>query len=193
MKRIDQNSRVQVDPESVWKLLVAAQNAGTFFRQALKLKKEDIINNPEFGGAGEGKAVWWTRNLGVMYNENQDNFSNAAAANLGGHAIVQHVKVGNLKPSDVDISVMVNIAKKNKIQRMAAFRQLQAIDHQLKLATDWRLNLVVFAMNLQTNEDGKRDNENEPPKKKSKRRCSTNDRCSTNERCSTHEKCSTNV
>ena len=36
------NSRVQVDPENIWKLLVAAQNAGTSLRQALKLKKEDI-------------------------------------------------------------------------------------------------------------------------------------------------------
>ena len=42
-------------------------------------------------------------------------------------------------------------------------------------------------MNLQTNEDAKRDNENAQPKKKSKRRCSTNDRCSTNERCSTND------
>ena len=187
------NSRVQVDPESIWKLFVAAQNAGTSLRQALKLKKEDI------GGAGEGKAVWWTRKLGVMYNKrikttfrmlpqlnmvaDASTHSSkeilvsvlySAAANLGGHAIIQHVKVGNLKPSDLDISVMVNIAKKNKIQRMAAYRQLQAIDHQLKLATDWRLNLDVFAMNLQTNEDGKRgDNEDAQPKKKSKRRCST--------------------
>ena len=137
---------MQVDPESIWKLLVAAQKAGTSLRQALKLKKEDIINNPEFGGAGEGKAVWWTRKLGVMYNKrikttfrmlpqlnmvaDASTHSSkeilvsvlySAAANLGGRAIVQHVKVGNLKPSDVDISVMVNIAKKNKIQRMAAF------------------------------------------------------------------------
>ena len=63
------NSRVQVDPESIWKLLVAAQKTGTSLRQALKLKKEDMINNPEFGGAGGGKAVWWTRKLGVMYNK----------------------------------------------------------------------------------------------------------------------------
>ncbi len=81
----------------------------------------------------------------------------SAASNLGGHAIVQHMKVGNLKPSEVDISVMVNIAEKKKIQRMADFRQLQAIISSIKLATDVRLNLDVFAMNLQTNEDGKRD------------------------------------
>ena len=107
-------SRAQVDPESIWKLFVAAQNAGTSLRQALKLKREDIINNPEFGGAGEGKAVWWTRKLGVMYNKrikttfrmlpqlnmvaDASTHSSkeilvsvlySAAANLGGHAIIQ--------------------------------------------------------------------------------------------------------
>ena len=55
--------------QSIRKLLVAAQNAGTSLRQALKLKNEDIINNPEFGGASEGKAVWWSKKLGVMYNK----------------------------------------------------------------------------------------------------------------------------
>lgn len=35
-------------------------------------------------------------------------------------SILQHVKVGNLKPSEVDISVIVKLAKKTKIERIAA-------------------------------------------------------------------------
>jgi len=66
---------------------------------------------------------------------------------LGCHAVIQHLNTGSLKPSEVDVSVLARIAKNRKLQRMSAFRQLQAINKQLALLSDNRLRLDAFSLN----------------------------------------------
>ena len=66
---------------------------------------------------------------------------------LGCHAVIQHLNTGSLKPSEVNVSVLARIAKNRKLQRMSAFRQLQAIDKQLALLSDNRLRLDAFSLN----------------------------------------------
>ena len=150
--------RVDVDPETIWALIESASCSGISLRQALLLKKNDALSSPDLAGASESKADYWERKIQGMYmNRVQTVFhmitqlSLVADASthsdkemlvscafspekdLGCHAPVQHLNTGSLKPSEVDISILARIAKNRKLQRMSAFRQLQAIDHQLAL------------------------------------------------------------
>ena len=80
---------------------------------------------------------------------------------LGCHAPVQHLNTGSLKPSEVDISTLARIAKNRKLQRMSAFRQLQAIDHQLVLLSGNRLGLDAFSLKNVAEEENEEEMPNE--------------------------------
>ena len=163
--------RVDVDPETIWALIESASCSGISLRQALLLKKNDALSSPDLAGASESKADYWERKIQGMYmNRVQTVFrmitqlSLVADASthsdkemlvscafspekdLGCHAPVQHLNTGSLKPSEVDISILARIAKNRKLQRMSAFRQLQAIDHQLALLSGNRLGLDAFSL-----------------------------------------------
>ena len=74
------------------------------------------------------------------------------------HAVIQHLNK-DLKRSEVDVSTLAVIAKKRKLQRMSAFRQLQAIDTQLALLSDNHLGLNAFSytQNEEEQEKGQAD------------------------------------
>jgi len=74
-----------------------------------------------------------------------------------------------LKPSEVDISTLARIAKNRKLQRMSAFRQLQAIDHQLALLSGNRLGLDAFSLKNVAEEENEEEMPNEKEKKNPKR------------------------
>ena len=65
---------------------------------------------------------------------------------LGCVARIQHMPVGPLSPAEVDVTVLAAIARKTKLNRFAAFRQLQALSHQVHILTAGRLNLDSFAL-----------------------------------------------
>ena len=87
---------------------------------------------------------------------------------LGCHAVIQHLNTGSLKPSEVDVSVLARIAKNRKLQRMSAFRQLQAIDKQLALLSDNRLRLDAFSLNDVVKMEKNEEDTAESKKKKEK-------------------------
>ena len=89
--------------------------------------------------------------------------------NLGCHCVIQHLNTGSLKPSEVDVSTLARIAKNRKLQRMSAFRQLQAIDNQLALLSGNRLGLDAFSLK-NVEEKKNEEEEDEQKKKKSKRK-----------------------
>ena len=67
------------------------------------------------------------------------------AEDVGCVARIQHMPIGPLLPSEVhDISALATLAKKSKLSRFAAFRQLQAMSHQLSLLTNGAKTLSSF-------------------------------------------------
>ena len=91
----------------------------------------------------------------------------APTEHLGCHAVIQHLNTGSLKRSEVDVSTLAVIAKKRKLQRMSAFRQLQAIDTQLALLSDNRLGLNAFSY-TQNEEEQEKGQADEAKRKKDK-------------------------
>ena len=185
--------RVDVDPETIWALIESASCSGISLRQALLLKKNDALSSPDLAGASESKADYWERKIQGMYmNRVQTVFrmitqlSLVADASthsdkemlvscafspekdLGCHAPVQHLNTGSLKPSEVDISILARIAKNRKLQRMSAFRQLQAIDHQLALLSGNRLGLDAFSLKNVAEEGNDEEMTNEKKRKSKK-------------------------
>ena len=188
--------RVDVDPETIWALMESAKYSGVSLRQALLLKKDDSMSSPELAGASEAKAEYWSRKFtGLYINRVQTVFkmvtqlslvadasthsgkeilvscAYAPAEKLGCHAVIQHLNTGSLKPSEVDVSLLAKIAKNRKLQRMSAFRQLQAIDKQLALLSDNRLGLDAFSMKdvmISLQEEQKEGEAEEKKKKKRK-------------------------
>ena len=67
------------------------------------------------------------------------------AEDVGCVAQIQHMPIGPLLPSEVrDISALATLAKKSQLSRFAAFRQLQAMSHQLSLLTNGAKTLSSF-------------------------------------------------
>ena len=74
--------------------------------------------------------------ISLMYSHAED---------VGCVARIQHMPIGPLLPSEVhDISALATLAKKSKLSRFAAFRQLQAMSHQLSLLTNGAKTLSSF-------------------------------------------------
>ena len=195
--------RVEVDSETIWALMESATLSGMSLRQALLLKKNDSMSSPDLAGASERKAEYWEKKITSLYmNRVQNVFrmttqlsivadasthsgkeiliscAYAPTENLGCHCVIQHLNTGSLKPSEVDVSTLARIAKNRKLQRMSAFRQLQAIDNQLALLSGNRLGLDAFS--LKNVEDQKNEEEeDEQKKKKSKRKGKLEGRFST--------------
>ena len=192
----DRPVRVDVDPETIWALMESAKYSGVSLRQALLLKKDDSMSSPELAGASEAKAEYWSRKLtGLYINRVQTVFkmvtqlslvadasthsgkeilvscAYAPAEKLGCHAVIQHLNTGSLKPSEVDVSLLAKIAKNRKLQRMSAFRQLQAIDKQLALLSDNRLGLDAFSMKdvMISLQEEQKEGEAEEKKKKNRK------------------------
>ena len=184
---------MDVDPETIWALIESASCSGISLRQALLKKKNDALSSPDLAGASESKADYWERKIQGMYmNRVQTVFrmitqlSLVADASthsdkemlvscafspekdLGCHAPVQHLNTGSLKPSEVDISILARIAKNRKLQRMSAFRQLQAIDHQLALLSGNRLGLDAFSLKNVAEEGNDEEMTNEKKRKSKK-------------------------
>ena len=195
--RSDRPVRVEVDPETIWALMESAKFSSVSLRQALLLKKDDSMSSPELAGASEAKAEYWSRKItGLYINRVQNVFkmvtqlslvadasthsgkeilvscAYAPSEKLGCHAVIQHLNTGSLKPSEVDVSLLATIAKNRKLQRMSAFRQLQAIDKQLALLSNNRLGLDGFSMKdvmLTLQEEQKEGMAEEEKKKKQKK------------------------
>ena len=186
--------RVEVDPETIWALIESANNSGISLRQALLLKKNDELSSPELAGASESKAEYWMRKLTGLYMYRVQNVfkmitqlslvadasthsgkeilvscAYSPGQSLGCHAVIQHLNTGSLKPSEVDVSVLARIAKNRKLQRMSAFRQLQAIDKQLALLSDNRLRLDAFSLNDVVEMEKNEEDTAESKKKKKKK------------------------
>ena len=186
----DRPVRVDVDPETIWALMESAKYSGVSLRQALLLKKDDSMSSPELAGASEAKAEYWSRKLtGLYINRVQTVFKMVTQLSLvadasthsgkeilvscayapAENAVIQHLNTGSLKPSEVDVSLLAKIAKNRKLQRMSAFRQLQAIDKQLALLSDNRLGLDAFSMKdvmISLQEEQKEGEAEEKKKKK---------------------------
>lgn len=94
------------------------------------------------------------------------SYAFAPTENLGCHAVIQHLNQ-DLKRSEVDVSTLAVIAKKRKLQRMSAFRQLQAVDTQLALLSDNRLGLNAFSY-TQNEEEQEKGQADEAKRKKDK-------------------------
>lgn len=169
----------------------SAKSFGVSLTQALLLRKNNSMSSPELAGASEGKAEFWSRKLTRLYMSRVQNgfrmitqlsvvadasthsgkemlvsCAFAPTENLGCHAVIQHLNK-DLKRSEVDVSTLAVIAKKRKLQRMSAFRQLQAIDTQLALLSDNRLGLNAFSY-IQNEEEQEKGQADEAKRKKDK-------------------------
>ena len=189
---------VEVDPETIWALMESAKYSSVSLRQALLLKKGDSMSSPELAGASEAKAKYWSMKLDSLYiNRVQHVFkmvtqlslvadasthsgkeilvscAYAPTEKLGCHAVIQRLNTACLKPSEVDVSLLATIAKNRKLQRMSAFRQLQAIDKQLALLSNYRLGLDGFSIKdvMLTLEEEEQKKAEEEKKKKTKKGC----------------------
>lgn len=152
------------------------------------------MSSPDLAGASEQKGAYWERKITSLYMNRVQNVFRmvtqlsivadasthsgkevliscafAPNENLGCHALIQHLNTGSLKPSEVDVSTLAVIAKNRKLQRMSAFRQLQAIDHQLAWLSGNRLGLDAFSLkNVEEEKNQEKEDEEKKEKLKEK-------------------------
>ena len=64
--------------------------------------------------------------------------------NTGAYPCAQDMRKGHLVMDEVDVEKMVQMAKEQRLTRVAAFRQLQSVSHQVHLLTDGNMDIDSF-------------------------------------------------
>ena len=159
-RRTSGAAQSKMSVEAIWEVLDHAQQTGRNARQALQFSSSALSSA---GGNHESCVDSWTRRRQLIYDERASislcgashfNLISDASTHSGREVLVsllwshenntavilpcQEVLPCDLiSPGELDLTDAVErIAKQNKLQRLAAYRQLQGISHQLSLATN---------------------------------------------------------
>ena len=146
--------------EAIWEVLDHAQQTGKNARQALQFSSSALSSA---GGNHESCVDSWTRRRQLIYDERASislcgashfNLISDASTHSGREVLVsllwshenntavilpcqEVLPCDMISPGELELAdVVERIAKQNKLQRLAAYRQLQGISHQLSLATN---------------------------------------------------------
>ena len=160
---------VKVEPRFVWNLMERARAASVSLRQAIALRRLD-----EDAGCSVAQADLWTGRYHDIYwkrqstcigdtvhhvnivcdpstHSNKDIFVSVIwcwEVCTASFPAVQHILPGNrfaLAEQDMEAQVEA-LAATGKLDRVSAFRQLQAVSHSLHQSTEGRMNLETFSI-----------------------------------------------
>ena len=160
---------IRVTPEAAWDLMVKAREARSNLCQALALKKDESA----LGCHESAGGLWQNKFLQMYYQRCQMIVGRSQAfhhlcivADTGHHSYMEclvslayswelragcyppwmHLVPGNtLAPGEVEMLDVVEEARRgNKLQRVAAFRQLQGISKQLHFLTNGSMSIDSF-------------------------------------------------
>ena len=162
----DANSTVLVDPEQVWSMMEEATEKKCSLHNVLKVRKTD-----RQGGTGSGAAERWAKKvLGICLGKTSLSFLNLPhlqfvtdgsthsgrdtavtivyshetdAVGLAPAQCVSRIKV--ISPGEFELEPDVEeMAAKRQVERLSAYRWLQALSHQIALVSRHRLNLASY-------------------------------------------------
>ena len=160
---------VKVEPRFVWNLMERARAASVSLRQAVALRTLD-----EDAGCSVSQADLWTVRFHEIYwkrqsacigetvhhvnivcdpstHSNKDMLVSVIwcwEASTAAYPAVQHILPGNrfdLTEQEMEAQVEA-LAAQGKLDRVSAFRQLQAVSHSLHQSTEGRMTLETFAI-----------------------------------------------
>ena len=162
----DANSKVLVDPEQVWSMMEEATEKKCSLHNVLKVRKTD-----RQGGTGSSSAEKWAKKvLGICLGKTSLSFLNLPhlqfvtdgstqsgretvvtivyshetdAVGLAPAQCVSRVRV--ISPGEFELEPDVEeMAAKRQVERLSAYRWLQALSHQIALVSRHRLNLASY-------------------------------------------------
>ena len=170
-RRHSKDGSFSMPVENIWDVLDHSQTTGKNVRQSLEFCKSRLS---KAGGVHENAADSWVRRRQIIYDQrlvsslvgaSHFNLVSDASKHSGMEVLVSVIFSHEnqtaglpplqvilpcdalLAPGELDLTSLVEqLAKDNKLQRLAAYRQLQAISHQLQLSTGGRFNLTSFGV-----------------------------------------------
>ena len=167
-ERPEARSNVKVDIDAIWELMEEARTTGLSLPVLMKTKKSE-----KQGGCSEFTVNYWMSKAHTMYCAraclsfdgvkilnlvtDSSTFSSREAAvsivyscerDLGAYCANQVVRTNVIAPGEIEVASegLERLIATRKADRVASFRLLQAISHQISILTNHKLSINSFQL-----------------------------------------------